>query len=118
MEQGSKSTEFFYLISAVAGVIFTMYFNIQFVLEHGVFSLSTFIAENYVNNGSASIANYFIIVGLVFLVWSFQEAKCLQMRKWWLFFLVSFSVALAFTMPLFMLLRERRIAALSGHQSV
>jgi len=117
MEQGSKSTEIFYLICALAGVIFTMYFNIQFVIEHGSFSLITFVAENYVNNGSASIANDFIIVGVVFLVWSFREAKRLKMRKWWLFFLVTFSVALAFTMPLFMLVRERRIAALSGNNS-
>jgi hypothetical protein len=117
MEQTSKSNEVFYLVCSVAGLIFTWYFNIQFVIEHGGFSLVTFITENFVNNGSASIASDFIVVALVFLVWSFKEAKRLELRKWWLFFLVTFTVALAFTMPLFMLVRERRIAALANNNS-
>jgi len=115
MEQSSKSNEIFYLICSVAGVIFTMYFNFQFIIEHGGFSVVTFITENYVNNGSASITNDFIVVGLVFLVWSFQEARRLKLRKWWLFFLLTWTVALAFTMPLFMLVRERRIAELAAN---
>lgn len=114
MEQSSKYMEVFYLLCSLAGIIFTWYFNIQFIIEHGGFSLITFITESFVNNGSASIASDFIIVGLVFLVWSFNEANRLDIRKWWLFFVVTFGVALAFTMPLFMLIRERRIAALAN----
>lgn len=114
MEQASKSSEYFYILCSIAGVIFTWYFNIQFVIDHGGFSLITFLKETFATNGSSSIASDFIVVGVVFLAWSFKEAKRLNMRGWWLFFLVTFGVALAFTMPLFMLIRERRIAVLAN----
>tara|TARA_R110002073_G_scaffold334838_1_gene525250 strand:- start:45 stop:398 length:354 start_codon:yes stop_codon:yes gene_type:complete len=114
MEQSSKSSEFFYILASIAGLIFTWYFNIQFIVDHGGFSLVTFLNETFATNGSSSIASDFVVVGLVFLAWSFKEAKRLNMRGWWLFFLVTFGVALAFTMPLFMLIRERRIEELAN----
>lgn len=111
MEQSSKSSEYFYIVAAIAGLIFTWYFNIQFMIDHGGFSLITFLTETFATNGSSSIASDFVVVGLVFLAWSFKESKRLNMRGWWLFFILTFGIALAFTMPLFMLIRERRIAA-------
>tara|TARA_R110002072_G_scaffold146897_1_gene294055 strand:+ start:1010 stop:1363 length:354 start_codon:yes stop_codon:yes gene_type:complete len=114
MAQPSKSLEYFYIICAIAGAISTWYFNIQFIIDHGGFSLITFLQEMFATNGASSFSSDFIVVGLVFLVWSFREAKRLEIRKWWLFFVVTFGVALAFTMPLFMLIRERRIAALAN----
>jgi hypothetical protein len=117
MDSPSKSTEYFYILCSIAGLIITWYFNIQFMIDHAGFSLVTFLQETFATNGSASIASDFIIVGMVFLVWSFKEAKRLDMRGWWFFFLVTFGVAMAFTMPLFMLVRERRIAALVNNKT-
>lgn len=113
MDQYSKKFQLFYLVCCVIGVLATLYFNVQFVIEHGEFSVVTFVSENYVNNGSASIANDLIVVAVVFLVWSFREAKRLQMRNWWLYFALTWLVALAFAMPFFMLMRERRMAELT-----
>ena len=92
----SKSLQIVYALSAVAGVVFTMYFNLQFIDEHGGFSLPVFIAENYVNNASASIANDILVVAAVFVIWSFVEARRLAMRHWWVYVVLTFFVAIAF----------------------
>jgi len=114
MTASSKGLQAVYAICAVAGVVVTTYFNIQFVNEHGGFSTVTFIAENYVNNASASITNDLLVVVAVFLIWSFVEARRLSMSYWWLYAVLTFGVAIAFTLPLFLLNRERRLAEIAA----
>lgn len=113
MDSLTKYSAHFYGLAAIAGLIFTWHFNLQFINEHDGFSLVAFLKESFATNGASSIASDFIVVASVFFFWSFKEAKRLNMRGWWLFLVISFGVALAFTMPLFMLLRERRIASLA-----
>ena len=113
MDTSSKKLQIIYGICAAAGVLFTMYFNTQFMIEHGGFSVITFIAENYVNNASASISNDILVVTVVFLIWSFIEARRLSMSYWWVYAALTFSIALAFALPLFLLYRERRIAKIA-----
>jgi len=111
MNTSSKKLQVLYGVCAVAGVMCTMYFNMQFMNEHSGFSLITFIEENYANYASASISNDILVVTVVFLIWSFIEARRLSMSYWWVYAVLTFSIALAFSMPLFLLMRERRIAA-------
>jgi len=106
----SQKLQILYVLCAIAGVVFTMYFNIQFMIEHGDFSLRQFIAENYVNNASASISNDLLVVVAAFLIWSFFEARKLGMKNWWVYLVLTFGVAIAFSFPLFLLFRERRLA--------
>jgi len=100
----------FYLLAAICGIAATWYFNILFMLEHGGFSLGLYLTENYVNYASASISNDILVVALVFFVWSFNEAKKLGMKNWWLYVLLTFGVAIAFALPLFLYMRERKMA--------
>ena len=113
MDTSSEKLQIMYGICAAAGVFFTMYFNIQFMIEHGGFSVITFIAENYANNASASISNDILVVTVIFLIWSFIEARRLSMAYWWVYAALTFSIALAFALPLFLLYRERRIAKIT-----
>ena len=115
MEISSKKLQVIYGICAIAGVIFTMYFNVQFIIEHNGFSLATFINENYVNNASASISNDLLVVVVAFLVWSFVESRRLSMSNWWVYVVLTFGVAIAFALPLFLLNRERRISEISSN---
>ena len=115
MEISSKKLQVVYGICAIAGVVFTMYFNILFVIEHGSFSAITFVAENYANNASASITNDLLIVVATFLVWSFIESRRLSMSYWWAYAVLTFGIAIAFTLPLFLLNRERRIAEIAAN---
>ncbi len=95
-----------YGLLAIIGLCVTWYFNLQ-PRETG------FIADLYTNSASTSIANDLGIVVMAFLVWSFIEIKRLNMSYWlWAVgFILTFTVAAATTVPLFMLLRERRLIA-------
>jgi len=113
MNTDSKTLQVIYGLCAIAGVGFTMYFNILFIIEHGGFSALTFITDNYVNYASASISNDILVVVAVFFVWSFFEARRLSMSYWWLYVVLTFGIAIAFAFPLFLLNRERRLAEIA-----
>ena len=106
----SKSKQICYALLALIGVAVTWYFNLQLMLAPGDFKLSTFIADNYVNGASASITNDLLVVTIVFLFWSFWEARKLGMKNWWLYIPLTFGIAIAFAYPLFLLMRERKLA--------
>lgn len=105
----STGKQIFYAIAALVGVIVTWYFNLQFMAQHEGFSLGKFIAATHANDAATSIANDLSVVVVVFAFWSFFEARRLQMRHWWAYFVFTFVIAIAFTFPLFMLMRERAI---------
>lgn len=107
-----SALQVFYAAAAAVGIVVTWYFNIQFMAEHGGFSLTAFIADNYVNAASISISNDLLVVVAAFTVWSFFEARRLQMRHWWTYIVLAFLVAIAFAFPLFLFMRERRLAVL------
>ena len=99
----ANTLQLIYGLCAIAGLVFTMYFNILFIIEHGGFSAITFVTDNYVNNASASISNDILVVVAAFLVWSFIEARRLSMSHWWIYVVLTFAVAIAFAFPLFLL---------------
>jgi len=106
----SITKQFIYAVLALVGVSVTWYFNLQLMLVPGDFSLGAFIADNYVNAASASITNDLLVVVVVFLFWSFGEARKLGMKHWWVYVPLTFGIAIAFSFPLFLLMRERRMA--------
>lgn len=107
----STTKQIIYGLFALIGVCATWYFNVQLLQAPGGFSWGAFIADNYVNAASGSIANDLWVVAAVFLFWSFLEARKLGMKHWWLYFILTFLIAIAFTFPLFLLMRERKLAA-------
>lgn len=108
------SLQIVYGLLAITGLCLTWYWNLQFMRLHGGFSVTTFIGQNYLNPASASISNDLVVVAVTFLAWAFFEMRRLSMRFWWLYVLLTFGVALAFTFPLFLLMRERRIIVLTA----
>ncbi len=50
--------------------------------------------------------------GISFLVWLIHEAKSLSMRHRWIYVALIFTTPLAFAVPAFLFMRERRLAAL------
>lgn len=108
MSSGLK--QFFYVLMAIVGLCATWYFNLQAMQADPNFSFMSFLSDNYVNPSSASIANDIAVVLVVFLFWSFFEARALNMKHWWVYVPLSIAIALAFAFPLFMLMRERALA--------
>lgn len=101
-----------YAVLAVAGLIATWYFNLQFMREAGgSFSAVEFVRAGYANSAAASLSNDLLVGTLAFLAFSFAEARRLGLRHWWVFPVLTFGVAFACAFPLFLLVRERRLAA-------
>jgi hypothetical protein len=103
-----------YALLALAGITLTWYHNLQFMQTTGSLDIRDFIAACFVNHAAASIAWDVSIAAATFLTWSYVEARRLQMPRWWLIPLLTFGIALAFSFPLFLLLRERRLKVLAG----
>lgn len=108
MDTAARRTVF--AITAIVGVFVTWYFNIQFMLDTGGFSLAAFVMASYANHASTSISNDLLVAVFTFLFWSYGEAKRLGMKHWWLYVVATFGIAIAFAFPLFMYMRERALS--------
>ena len=106
----SKAKQVIYALLAIIGLCVTWYFNLQLMQSPEGFSWGAFLADNYVNAASASITNDLLVVVAVFLFWSFFEARKLGMKHWWLYIPLTFIIAIAVAFPVFLLMRERKLA--------
>ena len=101
--------QIFYGVVAIVVAIVTWYFNLQ-PMEISYFS------GLYANPAAASFTNDLLVVVTAFLVWSFVETGRLKMPylQWSAILVFTFVIAAATTVPLFMLLRERRLIAMAA----
>lgn len=110
-------TAMIYAVLAVVGLVGTWYFNFQFTDPDGL----GYVQSWFVNPASSSVAVDVIVTAVVACVFIVVESLRLRWR-WTLILLpLTFFVALAFTLPLFLALRElaigRRAAINSGINS-
>ncbi len=97
-----------YLVLAVAGLVGTWYFNLQFT---GGSDGQGYLQAWFANSASSSAAVDVIVTALVACVFYAVEGARLRMRWTLALIPLTFVVALAFTFPLFLALREWRLAA-------
>lgn len=95
-----------YLVFAFLGLVLTWYYNIQFYIISENTSILYFIKQTTTTLPAKSIAADISVVAVTFLVWMVYESLTLKIRYWWLIVLLTFLVALAFSFPLFLYLRE------------
>ena len=97
-----------YGVLAIVGVCVTWYHNLQ-PME------TSYLAGLYANPAASSFTNDLLVVVAAFLIWSFVETRRLKMSYalWAVGFVLTFVIAAAMTVPLFMLLRERRLLAMA-----
>lgn len=97
----------------LAGLVLTWTFNIRFTAASGGrFSVVEFVESGFVNDAAASISCDILVATLVFLVWSFVEARRLRIRHWWVFLVLTFTVAFAVAFPAFLYVREGRLRSM------
>lgn len=102
-----------YLLFAVAGAVVPWFFNIKFVVDTGeMITPHGLIAGGFVTPLSSSLTSDFLIGTTPVLIWMVMEARRLGMRHWWVYVVLTFLIAFAFTCPLFLFMRERRLQAL------
>jgi hypothetical protein len=101
-----------YAALAAIGLVATGYFNLRFMAESGgTFSAVEFVRAGYANSASSSLSNDLLVGTVAFTIWSFAEARRLGLRHWWIYPVLTFGVAFALAFPLFLFVRERRLAA-------
>jgi hypothetical protein len=107
-----------YLLLAIAGVIMTWYYNLQFIAESGgSFDFAEFMAAGATNAASQSLSWDLAIACLAGLLWIFFESKRLGMRFFWLYIILAFSVAYAFAFPLFLFVRQGKLESMQDQQT-
>lgn len=101
--------EIVFLLLSVIGVVATWYFNALFYLNLEDTSIGNFIALTHTTLPAKSISADISVVSVTFLIWMVYEARKLTMKNWWILIPLTFLVAIAFTFPLFLFLRERKL---------
>jgi len=101
----------FFLILAIIGLVTAMVFN-------GIASVQ---GQNYLDAwfGSAVdwvLSLYILIVAIAGSALMIMEARKLGMKRVWLYILASGVTAFAFTFPLFLAMRERKLAQLEAEK--
>lgn len=110
--------QWIYLSLAIAGAVFPALANIEFMQLYGPeFNIQLFIELANVNPASQSLARDLMIGAGAVTIWIVTESRRLQMRHLWIVLLSSVTIAFAFAAPLFLLLRERRLAEISNESS-
>ena len=97
-----------FFVLAIAGLIGTWYFNVLAIVQ-----MRDFIGD-WVNSGPAvsSLTVDLLVVAVAGCILIIVEAKRLGMRGGWVYVALSGLTAIAFTFPLFLAMRERRLVAM------
>ncbi len=101
-----------FAILAVIGTILPNFFVVRESIETGNYMLytspvDTFKAMFATNISSAFVTDLLFIV-VLFLWWSYIEARKLKMKNVWAYWIYTFVLGLAGGLPLFLYFREKR----------
>ncbi len=103
-----------YLLLALLGAILPTLANIEFAKSYGPsFDIQLFIELANNNPASQSLSRDLFIGSTAILVWIISESNRLEMKNLWIVILATFTIAFAFSAPLFLFLRELRIEELN-----
>ena len=99
-----------YLAVALIGLVGTAWFNIQSVVNP---SGETFFAAWFANPSVSSLSWDLLATASAASIFIILEGRRLGIRWYWAYVLFSFVTAVAFTFPLFLAVRERRLDRLA-----
>ena len=106
--QGAPGAFWVYLAVAVIGLLGTAWFNVRSVIEP---SEQTFFAAGFANPSVSSLSWDLLAVASAASIFIIIEGRRLGIRWYWAYIVFSFVTAVGFTFPLFLAVRERRLAS-------
>lgn len=98
-----------YLALCVAGTVLPCSQFFPFLAEHGL-NISLFIEQLFANRISAFFALDVIVSSVVLWVFVLTEGRRQRMNHLWIYLLASLTVGVSLGLPLFLYMRERRVA--------
>ncbi|MEB3183972.1 MAG: DUF2834 domain-containing protein [Cyanobacteriota bacterium] len=103
-----------YLLLAVAGAVLPWLSNLEFARLHGPgFDVGLFVSLANANPAAQSLSRDLAIGATAVTIWMVSESRRLSMRGIVWVLLSCVTIAFAFGAPLFLHLRERRLAELA-----
>ena len=93
-----------YGVLAAVGLITTWFFNLRFSGQ------GSYLAGWFANDAASSAATDLIVLALAASIFMIAEGHRLGLRWPWVYVLAGFALAMAFAVPLFLLVRERALA--------
>ena len=100
-----------YLVLSIIGLVTAWIFNGLAVMNNQDYAAAWFgTAVDWVLSAD------FTVVAIAVVVFMISEARRLKMKRVWLYILLSGVTAMAFTVPLFMAMRERQLGKISSQQ--
>lgn len=104
----------FYLMMAVAGAIVPWYFNLhQMMFGDQLFTMANYIGAGMENDFTSSITTDFFIGTTPVLVWMIVEARRMRIKGIGWYVVLTFVISFAFTCPLFLFNRERKLKTIT-----
>ena len=97
-----------YLIGCVLGFVLPYSQLIPFAIDHG-FDWQLFFEQLFVNHISSCFALDVIVSSFVFWVLVWVEGSRLKMENLWVYVVANLTVGLSLGLPLFLLMRERKL---------
>lgn len=109
-----SALKWLYLALAIAGAILPWLANLEFIRASGqAFDLGLFVAMANANPAASSLSRDLAIGATAVVIWMVQESRRLGMRGLPWVLLSCVTLAFACGAPLFLYLRERRLAELA-----
>lgn len=103
-----------YLALAIAGAVLPWLANIAFMQQHGPnFDLGLFVQLANANPAAESLSRDLLIASTAVIIWMVAESRRIGLKGLPWVLLGCVSVAFAFGCPLFLYLRERRLAEIA-----
>lgn len=111
---GQPLIQWLYLALAIAGAVLPWLANLEFIRDYGSsFDLGQFVQLANANPAASSLSRDLAIAATAVVIWMVRESRRLQMRGLPWVLLSCITIAFACGAPLFLYLRERRLAELA-----
>ncbi len=111
MDRSSKTLCAVYALLAAGALFATWSQNLAFFAASPDAGMAGFLRAAYANPAAASLSNDLLFLTGAAIVWMVVEARRHAIRFVWLYIALSFGIAISVTFPLFLIARERRLAA-------
>ncbi len=98
-----------YLALAVVGAVIPYIFFSSFMSGEG-FDLVAFVSALFVNGAAGGFSADLLISSFVFWLWSFNDARELDVANWWLIPVINLFIGLSAALPLYLYLRDDKAA--------
>lgn len=105
-----------YILGCVFGLALPYSQLIPFAIDHG-FDLNLFLEQLFINRIASCFALDVIISSFVFWIFVFLEGSRLEIKNLWVYLFANLTVGLSFGLPLFLLMRQRRLMEVSSYES-